>query len=345
MNTTCPTCGAPAKRDPDTLDTFVCSSWYYLRYPDNKNSEEPFNKEWINKMLPVDKYVGGPEHAAMHLLYARFITKALRDCGYLNFDEPFKSLVHQGIILGPDGNRMSKSKGNVISPDDYIKEHGSDVFRLYLMFGFAYSEGGPWNDDGIKAVSRFVSRIERFIEKFKEIKASGNSKDDIGKDEKELNYVRNFAIKSISEDAEKFQFNTSIARMMELVNALYKYDNEVEVKNVKFLEEVLKDFLKVLAPFAPHFTEEMWEKMGYEYSVFNQKWPTWDEKALIKDVVEIAVQVNGKVRGKLEVPVDADEKSIESLALNDEKVKSYVEGKDIKKVIVVKGRLINIVAK
>jgi leucyl-tRNA synthetase len=345
MNTTCPTCGAPAKRDPDTLDTFVCSSWYYLRYPDNKNSEEPFNKEWINKMLPVDKYVGGPEHAAMHLLYARFITKALRDCGYLNFDEPFKSLVHQGIILGPDGNRMSKSKGNVISPDDYIKEHGSDVFRLYLMFGFAYSEGGPWNDDGIKAVSRFVSRIERFIERFKEIKASGNSKDDIGKDEKELNYVRNFAIKSISEDAEKFQFNTSIARMMELVNALYKYDNEVEVKNVKFLEEVLKDFLKVLAPFAPHFTEEMWEKMGYEYSVFNQKWPTWDEKALIKDVVEIAVQVNGKVRGKLEVPVDADEKSIESLALNDEKVKSYVEGKDIKKVIVVKGRLINIVAK
>lgn len=345
MNTTCPTCGAPAKRDPDTLDTFVCSSWYYLRYPDNKNSEEAFNKEWINKMLPVDKYVGGPEHAAMHLLYARFITKALRDTGYLNFDEPFKSLVHQGIILGPDGNRMSKSKGNVISPDKYIEENGSDVFRLYLMFGFAYSEGGPWNDDGIKAISRFVSRIDRFVERLNEIKSSGISRDDMGKEEKELNYIKNFALKGITEDAEKFQFNTSVARMMELVNGLYKYDVDVETKNVKFLEEVVTDFIRTLAPFAPHFSEDMWEKLGYEYSVFNQSWPSYDEKALVKDVVEMAVQVNGKVRGKLEVPADADEKSIESLAMGDEKVKSYVEGKEIKKVIVVKGRLINIVVK
>jgi leucyl-tRNA synthetase len=345
MNTTCPTCGAPAKRDPDTLDTFVCSSWYYLRYPDNKNNDKAFDTEWINKMLPVDKYVGGPEHAAMHLLYARFITKALRDTGYLNFDEPFKSLVHQGIILGPDGNRMSKSKGNVISPDEYIKENGSDVFRLYLMFGFAYSEGGPWNDDGLKAISRFVSRIERFVDRLKEIKSSGISKDDMGRDEKELNYVKNFALKGITEDAEKFQFNTSVARMMELVNALYKYDMDVETKNVQLLENVVTDFIRTIAPFAPHFAEEVWEKMGYEYSVFNQSWPPYDEAALVKDVVEMAVQVNGKVRGKLEVPADADEKSIESLATSDEKVKSYVEGKEIKKVIVVKGRLINIVVK
>ncbi|MDF2531974.1 MAG: leucine--tRNA ligase, partial [Clostridia bacterium] len=161
MNVTCPTCGGPAHRDPDTLDTFVCSSWYYLRYPDNKNNDEPFSTEWINKMLPVDKYIGGAEHAAMHLLYARFITKALRDAGYLNFDEPFKSLVHQGTILGPDGFKMSKSKGNVISPDVYIDEYGSDVFRMYLAFGFAYIEGGPWSDDGIKAMSRFASRVER----------------------------------------------------------------------------------------------------------------------------------------------------------------------------------------
>ena len=171
INTTCPVCGGPAKRDADTLDTFVCSSFYFLRYPDNKNSEKAFDSEWINKMLPVDKYVGGAEHACMHLLYARFITKALRDLGYLNFDEPFLSLVHQGTILGPDGLRMSKSKGNVVSPDDYVSKFGSDVFRLYLMFGFSYIEGGAWSDDGIKAIDRFLDRIDRIINRLKELKA------------------------------------------------------------------------------------------------------------------------------------------------------------------------------
>ena len=346
MNVTCPKCGGKALRDPDTLDTFVDSSWYFLRYPDNKNDKEPFNKEWINKMLPVDKYVGGAEHATMHLLYARFVTKALRDLGYLDFDEPFKSLVHQGTILGPDGSRMSKSKGNVISPDEYIKEYGSDVFRLYLMFGFAYSEGGPWNDDGIKAIARFVNRVERFIDKFIETRNNpGKIKDDMGKDEKELNYVRHYAIKGVTEDAERFQFNTAIARIMELVNALYKYEADVEVKNIKFYEEVVADLIKLLAPFAPHFSEEMWEKLGYEYSVFNQKWPEWDEKALQRYVVEIAVQVNGKVRGRLEVPSKATDEEIEKLALSDKNVKAYVDGKEIKKVIVVKNRLVNIVVK
>ncbi|EIV99274.1 leucine--tRNA ligase [Thermoanaerobacter siderophilus] len=346
MNVTCPKCGGKALRDPDTLDTFVDSSWYFLRYPDNKNDKEPFNKEWINKMLPVDKYVGGAEHATMHLLYARFVTKALRDLGYLDFDEPFKSLVHQGTILGPDGSRMSKSKGNVISPDEYIKEYGSDVFRLYLMFGFAYSEGGPWNDDGIKAIARFVNRVERFIEKFIEIRNnSGKTKDEMGEEEKELNYIRHYTIKSVTEDADKFQFNTAIARIMELVNALYKYEADVEVKNIKFYEEVVTDLIRLLAPFAPHFSEEMWEKLGYEYSVFNQKWPEWDEKALQRDVVEIAVQVNGKVRGRLEVPSKATDEEVEKLALSDKNVKAYVDGKEIKKVIVVKNRLVNIVVK
>ncbi|KHO61287.1 leucyl-tRNA synthetase [Thermoanaerobacter sp. YS13] len=346
MNVTCPKCGGKALRDPDTLDTFVDSSWYFLRYPDNKNDKEPFNKEWINKMLPVDKYVGGAEHATMHLLYARFVTKALRDLGYLDFDEPFKSLVHQGTILGPDGSRMSKSKGNVISPDEYIKEYGSDVFRLYLMFGFAYSEGGPWNDDGIKAIARFVNRVERFIEKFVEIRNnSSKTKDEMGEEEKELNYIRHYTIKSVTEDADKFQFNTAIARIMELVNALYKYEVDVEVKNIKFYEEVVADLIKLLAPFAPHFSEEMWGKLGYEYSVFNQKWPEWDEKALQRDVVEIAVQVNGKLRGRLEVPSNATDEEVEKLALSDKNVKAYVDGKEIKKVIVVKNRLVNIVVK
>ncbi len=168
INTTCPKCGGPARREADTLDTFVCSSWYYLRYPDNNNEKEAFNPELINKMLPVDKYVGGPEHACMHLLYARFITKALRDMGYLNFDEPFLSLTHQGLILGPDGLKMSKSKGNTISPDDYIKEFGADVFRMYLMFGFDYTEGGAWSDDGIKSIGRFIDRVERILENARE---------------------------------------------------------------------------------------------------------------------------------------------------------------------------------
>jgi len=346
MNVTCPKCGGKALRDPDTLDTFVDSSWYFLRYPDNKNDKEPFNKEWINKMLPVDKYVGGAEHATMHLLYSRFVTKALRDLGYLNFDEPFLSLVHQGTILGPDGSRMSKSKGNVISPDEYIKDYGSDVFRLYLMFGFAYSEGGPWNDDGIKAISRFLGRVERLIDNFIEKRNDFSKlKDEVGKEEKELNYLRHYTIKSVTEDADSFQFNTAIARLMELVNGLYKYEADVKVKNIKFYEDVLADLIRILAPFAPHFSEEMWEKLGYEYSVFNQKWPEWDEKALQRDVVEIAVQVNGKVRGRLEVPSNATDEEVEKLALSDKNVKAYVDGKEIKKVIVVKNRLVNIVVK
>ncbi|MGB9808899.1 MAG: class I tRNA ligase family protein, partial [Caldanaerobacter sp.] len=344
MNVTCPKCGGPALRDPDTLDTFVDSSWYYLRYPDNKNDKEPFNKEWINKMLPVDKYVGGAEHATMHLLYSRFITKVLRDLGYLDFDEPFLSLVHQGTILGPDGHRMSKSRGNVISPDDYIKQYGSDVFRLYLMFGFSYSEGGPWSDEGIRAIARFVNRVERFIEKFIETRTNpGKTKEEIEDPEKELNYVRHYTIKHVTLDADKFEFNTAIARIMELVNALYKYENEVEVKNMKFYEDVVKDFVKVLAPFAPHFSEEMWERLGYEYSVFNQKWPEWDENALEREMIEIALQVNGKVRSKVQVPSNATEEELRQIALSDERVKSYLDGKEIKKVIIVKNRLVNIV--
>lgn len=344
INTACPKCGKPAKRDADTLDTFVCSSFYYLRYPDNKNNDKAFEPDWINKILPVDKYVGGAEHAAMHLLYARFITKALRDLGFLNFDEPFTSLVHQGTILGPDGNRMSKSKGNTISPDVYIDQYGSDIFRMYLGFGFAYTEGGPWSDDGIKAIARFLSRLERIVESYQEAKSS-TIKSEMGKEEKELNYVRNYAIKGVTTDAEKFQFNTSISRLMELLNALYKYEADAKVKNVDLYRDTIIDLVKLLSPFAPHFTEEIWQTMGFEYSIFNQSWPKWDEKALIKDVVEIAVQINGVVRSKAEVPSSADDKEVQDIALADEKLQPFLEGKEIKKVIIVKNRLVNIVVK
>lgn len=344
INTVCPKCGGPAKRDADTLDTFVCSSWYYLRYPDNNNSEKPFDTQWINKILPVDKYVGGAEHAAMHLLYARFITKALRDLGFVNFDEPFLSLVHQGTILGPDGNKMSKSKGNTISPDEYVRKYGSDIFRMYLGFGFNYVDGGPWSDDGLKAISRFVSRIERLVESLAEQKANA-SRTDMDKDDKELNFARHTAIKNATQDTERFQFNTAISRCMELVNALYKYDAEAKVKNIKLFEDTIADLIELISPFAPHFAEEQWEQLGYEYSIFNQSWPKVDENALIKDTIEIAVQINGTVRGKIEISANAENSEAEATALADSKIQQFLEGKEIKKVIVVKGRLVNIVAK
>ena len=345
VNTTCPHCGKPAKRETDTLDTFVCSSWYYLRYPDNKNTEAPFNPELINKMLPVDKYVGGPEHACMHLLYARFITKALRDMGYLNFDEPFTSLTHQGLILGPDGLKMSKSKGNTISPDDYIKEYGADVFRMYLMFGFAYTEGGAWSYDGIKSVNRFVERIERIIDTAREAISKGeNNKTTMDKAEKELNYWRHNTIKSVTDDTDKLQFNTAIARMMEFINALSKYTQEKEM-NLDFLKDVVSDYLRLLAPFAPHFSEEQWSLLGNSYSIFNEAWPKFDPKALVKDEVEIAIQVNGKIKNKIMVSSDLDEEGIKAAALADEKIIASTEGKTVVKVIVIKGRLVNIVVK
>ncbi|SHE36134.1 leucine--tRNA ligase [Clostridium fallax] len=345
INTTCPHCGGPAKREADTLDTFVCSSWYYLRYPDAHDSEKPFDSKLINKMLPVDKYVGGPEHACMHLLYARFITKALRDMGYLNFDEPFKSLTHQGLILGPDGLKMSKSKGNTIAPDDYISQYGADVFRMYLMFGFAYTEGGAWSDDGIKSVSRFVERIERIIDSSREaIKKGENNKTSIDKAEKELNFWRHNSIKSVTEDTDKLQFNTAIARMMEFINALSKYTQE-KTMNLSFLKEAIEDYLRLLSPFAPHFSEEQWNLLGHSTSIFNESWPTFDPKALVKDEIEIAIQVNGKIKAKINVPSDLDEEGIKSLALENESIKSATDGKNIVKVIVIKGRLVNIVAK
>lgn len=345
MNTTCPICGGPAKREADTLDTFVCSSWYFLRYVDNKNSNKAFDPDIVDEMLPVDMYVGGAEHACMHLLYARFVTKALRDLGYLNFDEPFTSLRHQGTILGPDGQKMSKSKGNTISPDDYIKDFGSDAFRMYLMFGFDYSAGGAWSDDGIKSIGKFIDRASKIIETMlEEIKLKNNHKTSFDSAEKELNFVRNFSIKAITEDAEKFHFNTSIARLMEFTNALYKYLNE-QSKNIKFLNETVLDYIKLLAPFAPHFSEELWEVCGMPYSIFNQKWPEYDEGALVKDEVEIAIQINGKIKVKINVSTYLSDNEIKEISLKESTIKQLLTGKSIIKVIVIKGRLVNIVVK
>lgn len=343
LHTTCPKCGGPAQREVDTLDTFVCSSWYFLRFPDPHNDEQPFDSQWINKMLPVDMYVGGPEHACMHLLYARFFTKALRDLGYISFGEPFKKLVHQGIILGPDGNRMSKSRGNVVSPDGYIAEYGSDVFRMYLQFGFNYIEGGPWSEEGIRAVARFIDRVERFVARTVELRQEGGGHQEIGSAEKDLNFVRHSAIKGVSEDADKFQFNTVVSRLMELTNALYRYENQESQKNVAFLSEVVDDLIRLMAPFAPHFSEEMWERLGNSYSVFNEPWPTFDPAALVRDVIEMAVQVNGRLRDKIYVAADASEEEIREAALAAEKVRPHLQDVTVRKVIVIPKRIVNIV--
>lgn len=337
INTVCPVCGRPAKRDADTLDTFVCSSWYYLRYADPHNDEKPFDTEWINKVLPVDKYVGGAEHACMHLLYARFFTKALRDMGYLNFDEPFLSLVHQGTILGPDGNKMSKSKGNVVSPDDSIAKYGADVFRVYLMFGFNYVEGGPWNDSGLESVNRFFDRIERVVKKCYEVAFENKP---LGKEEKTLNRVRHNTIKCVRNDLEIFSFNTAIARLMEFVNAIYAYEASVPQKNVVY-KDCVKDLVLLIAPFAPHFAEELWEMLGQEYSVFNQSYPEFDEKAMVLDEIELAVQINSKLRGRITVANGSSKEEIEKAAINA--VKEQLPN-GVKKVIIVPGRLVNIIA-
>lgn len=341
MNCKCPKCGGDARRDPDTMDTFVDSSWYQLRYPDNKNDKEIFNKELINKMCPVDKYVGGPEHAAMHLLYTRFFCKAMRDMGLLDFDEPFTSLVHQGIILGPDGNRMSKSRGNTVAPDEYVSKYGSDVFRTYLAFGFAYTEGGPWNDAGLQAIVKFISRIERLVE---EISKATIVDVEMGKNEKDLNYVLNNTIKSATFDIDRFQFNTAIARMMELINAISKYQQATNA-TTSFLKDTVLTLLKLVSPFAPHFAEECWEKLGQGYSIFNQKWPEFDESALVLDTIEIAVQINGKVSFKLDIPTDATSEFVENEVRSDSRLEEALAGRSIVKFIYVKGRLANIVAK
>lgn len=341
INTVCPICGKPAKRDADTLDTFVCSSWYFLRYPDAHNTEKAFDSELINKMLPVDKYIGGAEHACMHLLYARFFTKALRDLGYINFDEPFKSLVHQGTILGTDGMKMSKSRGNVVSPDDSVSRVGADAFRLYLMFGFSYVEGGPWNDNGIESIVKFMDRVERIVNK---IYAYPIGNAEYGREEKELNFLRHSTIKRVTDDMEVFSFNTAIARIMELVNGLVKYD-QLNEKNVKLMRETASDLIGLLAPLAPHFAEELNENIGNKKSIFNMPYPKYDESALVKDSYELAVQVNSKVRSKIEVPSDSDDKAIVEIAMNNNAVKPFIDGKTVVKTIVIPKRLVNIVVK
>jgi leucyl-tRNA synthetase len=346
VNTTCPECGKAAKREVDTMDTFVDSSWYFLRYTSSHLSDKPWDPELVKKWLPVDQYIGGVDHATMHLLYARFFVMALHDMGHLSLEEPFKNLVHQGIIKGPDGFRMSKSRGNVINPEPYLDKYGSDIFRTYLMFGFDFMDGGPWDDSGIAAIDKFINRVWRIItENIDLIKTEQNSSK-MDDSEQSLNTVMHNSIKVATRDLERFHFNTAISRIMELVNALYRYTGDVKNSdyNTKLLSTALNNLILLLAPFTPHLSEEMWEMLGGAPSVFDQKWPSYDESALKKDEITWVIQINGKIRERAEGRADMKQEEAQEFALNLEKVKSLLSDKQIRKVIVVPKKLINIVA-
>lgn len=338
VNTTCPKCHGPAKRETDTLDTFVCSSWYYLRYLDPHNSDKPFDKAITDRFMPVDKYIGGVEHAAMHLLYARFIYKALRDMGYVSGDEPFQSLIHQGTILGSDGQKMSKSLGNTVMADEYVSKYGSDVFRTYLGFGFSYTEGGPWSDDGILAINKFFQKISKVFENF-----SNLQKSDYNAVDEELEVWLNKTIKSVTTDMENFQFNTSIARLMELTSAISKYQSKQD-RNFEQEQQTVLTYAKLLAPLMPHYMEDVWQKLGHDTSIFDESWPTYEDKKTMSKSVEIAIQVNGQIRARVNVDADSDNETMKKVALENEQVQKYVSGKTIKKIICIKNRLVNIVA-
>ncbi|MBN2367057.1 MAG: leucine--tRNA ligase, partial [Calditrichaeota bacterium] len=335
--TTCPKCQGPAEREVDTMDTFVDSSWYFLRYLSPDDTERPFNKELVNAWCPVDMYVGGAEHATMHLLYARFITQVLYDLKFIGFEEPFYALRHQGVIKGPDGLRMSKSRGNVVNPEESLKKFGSDAFRCYLLFGFEFEKGGPWSDEGIVSLDRFLNRIWRFFQNHKWVFEQENGPGASGPDEEGLIRTLHSSIKGATEDTERFHFNTAISRIMELVNALYKYtgDKAPEEMNAGVLKHAIRTLILMLAPFAPHLSEELWMMAGGEFSVFDQQWPAFDPQALETDVINYGILVNGKVRAQLEVPRSTNVAEIEKLALQTGRIPELVKGKNIRRVIVV----------
>jgi leucyl-tRNA synthetase len=342
VNTSCPKCGASARREVDTMDTFVCSSWYYLRYPNPDLDDKPFDPKLIDKWLPVDQYVGGAEHATMHLLYARFLTKALYDFGHISFDEPFQRLVHQGTITN-QGAKMSKSKGNVVNPDDYVSEYGSDTFRLYMMFMGSYEEGGDWNDEGLVGIYRFIKRVWRLIYQLLNTPPQGDETESFKSVTRQMHY----AIKHIGIDMDRFHFNTCISRIMELVNEMYLYVQNVppEKQNRELLDTVGINLVKMLAPFTPHLAEELWEALDKPYSIFNTSWPEYDENELVLDTIQLGVQINGKIRDQVVVAADADDSTIIQNALELENVRKHTDGKTVVKSFVIPNKLVILVVK
>lgn len=323
----CPKCGAAAKRETDTLDTFVCSSWYFLRYTDPKNKKEFASKEKIKNWLPVDLYIGGAEHATLHLLYARFFTKFLFDQKLIHFPEPFLKLFNQGIVYR-QGAKMSKSKGNVVTPDHIIQKFGADTMRLYELFMGPADQTTEWSDKGVIGTYRFLQKVYRLFEKLQipNPKSQTNPK---------LKKLIHKTIKKVTEDIENFRFNTAVSALMILANEIERQEK------ISLIHYSL--FLILLAPMAPHITEELWQKLGNKRSIFLEKWPKYDSKLIREEIVTLVIQVNGKVRDKIEVEAGVSEEKAKKLAISRKKVQKWIEGKEIKKVIFVPGKLINIV--
>ena len=345
VDTVCPCCGKPAKREVDTMDTFLDSSWYELRYCDNKNDKAVWDREKADYWMNVDQYIGGVEHAILHLMYARFFCKFLHDIGLTKAEEPFQNLLTQGMVL-KDGKKMSKSIGNVVSPEEIIEKYGADTARLFILFAAPPEKELEWSDTGVEGSYKFLGRVYRLVADMAELTA-GIPKRYIpeGKDDKQLAYILNNTIKRVSEDIQKrFNFNTAISAIMELVNEMYRY-KELDDINLGLLADATEKLVLMLAPFVPHIGEEMWEGIGGEGLVYDAKWPEVDESMLVKDSVEIVVQINGKVREKAEVPAGLDKAGLEETVLAMDSVKALMEGKNVVKVIAVPGKLVNIVVK
>jgi leucyl-tRNA synthetase len=348
LHTTCPQCGGPATRETDTMDTFMCSSWYQYAYlsPYYREGEPahadstPIDPEEAAYWLPVDVYTGGIEHATMHLIYTRFFTKVMRDLGIVDLDEPMAMLRNQGIILGEDSEKMSKSRGNVVAPDDLVARYGADTVRGYLMFGWRWDQGGPWDSKGIEGVIRFLNRVWDCV---LEPGYNGEGQPD-KKAVRDLRRKVHQAIRKGTDDMETFSFNTYIANLMELNNAMLKA-KETPVYGTAAWDEALEALLLMLAPACPHVAEELWTRSGRPYSIHLQAWPAWDEAAATEETISLIVQVNGKVRDRIQVPVSVDEATARSLALATEGAKRHTAGRQVAQVIVVPGRLVNIVVK
>jgi leucyl-tRNA synthetase len=350
VNTTCPQCGGPARRETDTMDTFVCSSFYFLRFTDPKNTEAPFSRQKAEYWMPVDQYVGGVEHAILHLLYARFFTKVLYDMGLCPVDEPFTNLLTQGMVL-KDGSKMSKSKGNVVSPEEIVAKYGADTARLFILFAAPPEKDLEWSDQGVEGCYRFLNRVWRLVNECKDAckhYVRGEKPANLSERDKELRYVVHNTIKRVTVDIEeRFNFNTAISAIMEMVNAIHQYKEKVDEsqQNMAVLGEAITNLLLLLAPFAPHIAEELWEVTGHEGSIHAQPWPVYDSQALVQEEVEVVVQVNGKVRDRMMVPADASQQEVQDMALNLSKIQELIKGKSVVKVIVVPNKLVNIVVK
>ena len=345
----CPKCGADATRETDTMDTFLCSSWYYLRYTDAHNDKMPFDKELNNYWGPVDQYIGGIEHAILHLLYSRFFVKVLRDAGLVDYDEPFSNLLTQGMVI-KDGAKMSKSLGNVVSPEEILSKYGADTARLFILFAAPPERELEWSDQGVEGSFRFLNRIWRIVQAFEAVLAQKVTEYDhsnLNEADKDLRRVLHSSIKKVTNDIEtRFNFNTAISTMMELVNALYAYKEAAKEPNAGLVYEAISDLIKMMSPFVPHITEELWRgAIDANSSVHEQSWPECDEEALKVDNVEIVLQVNGKVRGRLTVPAEATKEELEKIAMADANVQAHIGDATVRKVICVPGRLVNIVAK